>query len=451
VTDLSLGGVDDAVSVEVDGRVINIVESYEVKVSVMVQPAAFSLRLGWGDTAKALLDMCPLGAPFKLFVGDVLVQSGLIDSRSVPASDATVIELRGRDHMRALFNSHVKEETSFTERTYYDLTRKVMDICHLEDHELIAGNGANRQAVTAVPVPNVKTEDMTRTITTGLGPGGSHMEFKALKAKVGQRWYDWLCDKYKLVGLFLWCAGDGKFVLATPQPNVKPSTVLVRQRGVDRNTVNILSHAWRDDATNRHARYIVYGRSGGGKGGRSKISGEFYDDEMSDAGMRDVITFHEDEIDTVKDAEYLARKYAAEARRAGWELSYTVAGHRTPSTIDNGIAVWGPDTAAEVTDDELGINGPHYLESITYARSGSTTTKLELIRPSDLLYLAEKNPAEKAKSIKKYNAAVAKTAPVPEVAAPVETDWSQYSWKHDGTVDAPAAANTIPTADEWNS
>lgn len=430
--ELTPGGVNDEVLLLVNGKALSIVESYEIKISVMTQPAAFSLRLGHGGVARKLIDYCPKGSAFQLLIGGVLVQSGIIDGLSVPSSDATVVEFRGRDYMRRLQNGHVEEDISFKERTYYDLTRKVMDLVGLNKHELVAGNGANRQAVTAVRVPVVATEDLVKTTETGLQTsGGSKIEFKALRAKVGQRWYDWLQDKYKLAGLFLWCAGDGKFILSTPQPTVEPSVVLVRQRGVQRNTVNITGHSWRDDATNRHGKYIVYGRYGAGKGGRSKIRGEYIDDEMVAAGFPDVITYHDPDVSTQKEAKYLARRYASEERRAGWELSYTVAGHRTPSLIADGVAVWGPDTCAKVLDDELGITGPHYIEAVTFSRRPQTETRLELIRPSDLLYLAEKDQAAEKASAKAYKAAVEKKTAVADGDATAETDWTQWSWKWD--------------------
>jgi prophage tail gpP-like protein len=437
---LNLAGTDQVVELLINGEALTITEGYEVKISVLTQPAAFTLRLGWGDTAKALLDKCKVGSMFQLKIGGVLQQSGIIDSRGVPSSDATVVEVKGRDYMRRLFNSHVEEEISLKERTYYDLTRKVMDLCGLQDHKLIAGNGANRQAVTGTAVPIEPTEEqLVRSRETGLPtPGGTRMEFVALKAKIGQRWYDWLQEKYKLVGLFLWCAGDGTFILATPQPNVAPSTTLVRQRGATRNAVNIQSHSFRDDATNRHAKYIVYGRIGHGKGGRNKIRGEFIDDEMVAAGLLDVITYHDDDISNQTEAEYLARKYASEEHRAGWELRYTVGGHRTLSTIDGNVAVWGPDTASQVDDQELGIVGPHYIESVTF-RGFPRTASVELIRPEDLLYLAEKSPEQKRASANGYAKAKAKPSPVAEEAATKETDWTQWTWKNDPPPAAPVA------------
>jgi len=394
-------GIDDTVQLIIDGKATAICESYEIKVAVMTQPAAFSLRLGWSDVAKTLLDICRPGLGFQLKINDVLIQSGIIDSRGVPGGNSTVVEIKGRDYMRKLMNCHTEEDISFTEKTYYDITRRVMNLVGLDHHELVAGNGANRIAVTKAAVAAVPAEEQVRVIETGLpSTGGSKMEYKWLKAKVGQRWYDWLQEQYRLAGLFLWCAGDGKFILSTPGFLTEPSYVAVRQRGVDRNAVNVLRHSFKDDTTNRHAQYIVYGRFGRGKGGRNRIRGEYVDPEMVNYGFSDVITYHDDHISTTAQAEYLARRYASEERRSGWELSYTFEGHHTPALIGTGSAVWGPDTVAKVQDDELGITGPHYLESTTFSMNPQKETTVELIRPADLLYIAESNPdvQKKAKS-----------------------------------------------------
>lgn len=383
--------VDDKVSLFINGKELAICESYEIKIAVMTQPAAFSLRLGHGGVANDLIKQCPKGSEFKLKINGVQIQSGIVDGLSIPSSDATVIEISGRDYMRKIVNGHVEEDVSFNEKTYYQLTRKVLDIVGLKDHKLVAGNGANRQAVTATKVPIVPTETQLAQLSeTGIAPSGSSkVVFQTLRAKVGQRWNDWLQERYRLAGLFLWCAGDGSFVLSTLDQKLTPAFLLSRQRGAKRNTVNIMTHSWRDDATGRHAKYIVYGRYGAGKGGRQKFKGEYVDQEMVKAGFTDVITYHEQGVSSAKDAEYLARRYAAEERRGGWELSYTVAGHSTPSLIDGNQAIWSPDNAVRVMDDELGITGNHYIESVTYSRKPQTTTKIDLIRPEDLVYMAE--------------------------------------------------------------
>jgi prophage tail gpP-like protein len=392
-SDLSVGGFNDAASITIDGQRILLVESYEVKCSVMTQPAAFSLRLGHAGIARELLEIARPGKGFQFHIGEVLIQSGIIDGRAVPGGNSTVVEIKGRDYMRKLMNCHVEEDTAFTGvKTYYDLTRKVMNLVGLDQHELVAGNGANRRAVTQTEVKAVPAEEQVRVVETGLATsGGSKVEYKWLKAKVGQRWYDWLQEQYRLAGLFLWCAGDGKFVLSTPGFLAEPSYICLRQRGVPRNTVNVLRHSFRDDTTNRHAQYIVYGRFGRGKGGRNRIKGEYVDPEMVNYGFSDVITYHDDHVATTAQADYLARRYASEERRSGWELSYTFAGHRTPQLSSDAIAIWGPDTVALAADDELGIAGNHYIESVTFGMNPQKETTIELIRPDDLLYIAEAN------------------------------------------------------------
>jgi hypothetical protein len=47
--------------------------------------------------------------------------------------------------------------------------------------------------------------------------------------------------------------------------------------------------------------------------------------------------------------------------------------------------VWAPDTIVDVDDDEFGISGQFWVESVTFKRPPTTTT-LVLMRPSDLVF-----------------------------------------------------------------
>ncbi len=76
----------------------------------------------------------------------------------------------------------------------------------------------------------------------------------------------------------------------------------------------------------------------------------------------------------------------ADSRRNSFSLSYNVAGHTVDAISGGGRLVWQPDTVVHVVDEELGIDGPMYLESCDYARAPKCTTRLNLMRCEDLLY-----------------------------------------------------------------
>lgn len=464
-----LGGAKDSVRIEIDDKLIKIAEQYEVTMSVLRQPGAFTLRLGSSQTARDLIAMItPRKSRYKLFVNDVLQQSGIIYGRGVPSSNATVLEIKGRDYMSVVYDAYVREDRSFSEKTYVTLTRKVLDICELTEDKgfrLVTSNDTNRIKLTGRKVtttthaadtpaqpkskatqekrdakakaltpreknraarialeeregvnadvtsdPNragigqVRTAEGFRAVQSAQGSpsaivaqraieslktsaaaGTSTVVVQTLKVKLGRRYEEFLSEQYKLAGLFLWSSADGTFVLARPSANQKPAFRLRRGRGI---RSNVIEAQFDDDTTNRHTSAIVYGRSGKGKAGRNKLRGEFVDEELKESQFDAPIVVHDDDIKDNQQANYIARKTIAEERRAGWKLTYTVSGHTTVgiSSADGESTVWAVDTVVDVDDQELGIQGEFYIETVTFRRNPHTTTELVLMRPTDLLF-----------------------------------------------------------------
>ena len=393
-----LGDIDDSVRLEVNGLEVKIAESYEVKVSVLQQPAAFSLRTGWGGTVAELRKQVTPGMTFGLFVGDVQVQSGRIDAVNVPDGKTSQIEIKGRDWTQVLFKSSILDEVSFSQRTFYDVTLKVLEICGLADHSLFGYNDANRQMMTHAETKIVATQtpasDQISAQETGVTEAGDvqTVTTQTLRAKVGETWWQWLQRQYKLAGIYLWCTHDGSFVISSPDPNQQADYVIRVKRDQTKINTNIISGQLTNDATNRYALYIVNGRYGAGQGGRGRYVGEFADFEMVNWGFTEPYVIYDQDVKSQKQAEYRARRECAEHRRAGWNLHYTMAGHVVPQQYQQGnIANWGPDLIAEVDDEERGITDNMYLEAVTFARSldAGTTTRIELMRAQDMQWLAE--------------------------------------------------------------
>lgn len=397
-----IGAANDTVHLRLGGKLseseeIAIAENYEIKMSILQQPAAFTLRLGWSKTAAEILSKYPPGTPFELRIGTrqnpVVVQSGVTMSRAVPQANFTQIEIGGRDYLAALFDSFVEEEQSFTQATYYDLTRKVLDLVGLTEakgHYLEKNNDNNRKLISGVTKAPRDASAIVEELETGAQTGTGKLIYNTIKAKVGTRYYDFLQKQYKLAGLFLWATGEGNFVLSRPNPNQDPAFRIFRSRDLSVDQTNVLDCHYRDDVTMRHARCLVYGRHGGRKAGRTKFSGEYVDQEMVDRGFNTVIVHYDADAKTQQEADYLARKIIAEERRAGWQLEYTVSGHRVISPA-NKIATWGPDLMCRVDDSELDIHDNFYIEAVTFRRSPATTTTVTLMRPEDLVF-ADKLP-----------------------------------------------------------
>lgn len=390
-----IGGSDDSVRIRIGDADLVTIESYECKASVLQQPAAFSLRMGWSDTAIGLLQRAVPGKPFELWVGPRKLQSGLIDARAVPSASSTTVEIRGRDYLGILFDAFVADDQSFAETTYLDLTRKVLDLAGLtkeKGHYLVANNDGNRRFLTGTQLIPRHDAELANELLTGSLGGTGNLVFQTPKTQVGERYYDFLTRQYKLAGLFLWASPDKTFVLAAPngrQPSLFRIYRARSNRGGIEEFSNVVDCRFNDDTTMRHTKATVFGRSGGGKNGIAMCQGEFRDPELSSAyGIDKNIVIHDQDVKNKTECEFVARRIIAEERRAGWQLEYTVAGHTVFSTdADDGIATWGPDVVVQVDDEELGIHGPFYLEGCTYSRSSSgTTTRLTLMRPSDLIF-----------------------------------------------------------------
>jgi hypothetical protein len=126
----------------------------------------------------------------------------------------------------------------------------------------------------------------------------------------------------------------------------------------------------------------------------------------------------------------MARRKIAECRRAGWRLSYPVSGH-TVAAIGGGRAVWAPDTTVEVIDEELGLQGVMYLESVTFHASPHRWSELHVMRVDDLVYAEE--PPEKMKARPKLQMRRGVTT-VARVGDPTGTPGAPAVWFTDPSV-----------------
>jgi prophage tail gpP-like protein len=420
-----IGSAEDCLHIRLGELNFVLTEHYEVKISFFQQPAAFTLRLGpkliSGENPNArrerliadVLAAARPGTEFELSVqrpdgNRVVVQSGRLDARGSPSAEHLQVELKGRDWMAPLFDSYIEEEVSFTEKTYYDLTRKILDLVGLKETKDAAGNTRfglittpdNAKRINASRRQRSKgNTELIRQTETGATSGTGTLVLKTLKAKLGTRYYDFLQDAYKLAALSLYATGEGNFVLTRPNIDQDPAFLFVRsvqpvQDGVRVEDSNILSHAYQDDTTQRHSAIVVYGRSGGGKAGRNGYRGEVTDHEMVDYGFNKKQTVHDEDVKSNAECEYVARKMIAEERRNGWRLSYTVAGHTMPSLQNAaGRAIFGPDMIGRAEDDQLDIHANLWLDNITFSRGPDAKTTVDLCWPNDLQLEPPPTPA----------------------------------------------------------
>ena len=454
------GKPDDRVRLELDDTLVITLQSYVVSQQFLTVPSAFSATIGDGDSVIELITSYPPKTPYRLLIGEVPQHTGELDGAAADGGgEGTVVNLNGRDGLALLHDAHATADKGFGNLSYADLASACIDGAGYGEYTLFTSNDANRRvqgglsSSTQVAAP--KNPDGARVGATvvaagGVDPNGPEAKLaqqqanaaakltgqsitvvlgaptsitdqiasqtaafnrkttsakstaKKLQIKLGDTWYGFFKKEADRAGLFIFAGVDKDlFVLTEPNAKQKPTYRLYRKRGLDRNEVNVLSHKHHNRTEGRHARYIVVGRGGSGKGGREKVRGEFVDQEMVDFGYVKPWAKEDAEAKSAAQCEFYARRACAEARRQGWELVYTVEGHTAPSLVGNGRAVWAIDTIVDVQDDELGIYGPHWIEGVALRGGPSgTTTEITLMRPEDLVFgegvfLAPKVPKKK--------------------------------------------------------
>lgn len=443
------GEIDDRVRLVFRGLETKIFEQYSVRMAVLQQPAKFAVTLGASVEPRVLFEAYPPNTPFELFIGpSVKAFSGRTDAYGSEGPPSTM-NITGRDILARLHDARFDADRSYVNISYADLVYEVLkEVGGLEDRAIFSSNEANvviRSGVGVITKPGIpgtpakagggpapagsprpssrpdgylseregrKTAevevnaDVTPTRTrkdpkkVEIDPGIPGVPTRYIvHAKAGERCLEVIERHLMKAGVMMWSDANGDFVVATPNPYQAPRYAFIRRRGQDRSVCNIVSHSFRNDTTHRVAKLKVFGRKAGGGKGKGLVSGEAVDQEMIDLGFthaqvdRDANVF--DDAQAVK----YAMAKLAELNRAAWSLSYTIRGHTTP-TADGGRAVVTPDTTAEVYDDELGIYGTFYVESVEY-RSPPTQTTITLMRPQDLFFEVDPTVVEQFEKAKK--------------------------------------------------
>lgn len=409
---------DEIVRLKLNGEAVPIASTYEVESGVMDVPAVFSMTVGHsGIVGDLVAAYRPYVTPFELWIGDTRISQGETDEVSLKGGDGSELNITGRDLVKRLTDTELPGDRTFAEKTFRQLTEIALEECGIDAPLISTDNIANRKAITGIQSVAEVGPTTFFNVATGqqeeapAAARSTRSTFRTIKVEVGTSWFDFLVDQLRRAGLFIWAAVDGSFVLTAPQGNQAPLYRILRRRTtIDQpGAVTVLGQpSFSHNPSKRFTEVQVFGRGGGGKAGRGKVQASAFDDEMIallnddpadrvNGGKRKKKThIKDDKVRTVAQALFLARRKIAESRRAGWSLSYTVAGHTAPALTGGGQAIWQPDTVVEVVDDELGIEGPMYVESVTYRRSPHTTTTIKLLRIEDLIFAEEDVTAQKA-------------------------------------------------------
>lgn len=426
-----VGEGEDVVRIELGGEAVAVYEEFDIRQGILTVPAAFSVRLGHGGIVREVLDRFPPRTPFKLYIGDRLQFCGRTDGNETSnPSGGTTITIHGRDNMAPLVDAFVEAERSFTDSSLFDMIEAAIVAGYPEDERpetIVFDNASNANAASGGKPARTKKLKVGEALlkaklgqqfdelslfgqfgTSGVALTKAIAAFgtppqqvaglveeavtapaqqqKTVQAKVGTQWYSGVIKpELDRAGCCLWAAADGATLIASaPNPHQMPIAQIVRSRESGVNMVE--DHSYRNVANGRYARCDVHVRAGGGKGGRGRGVGSYVDDEMVAWGFTRVLSIADKKATSQQQASELARRKIAETRRAAWTLRYTVAGLTTPALTGSGRVVWSPDTVVTVEDDELGLSGPFYVESVERSRNPQTTTTLSLMRPEDVLF-----------------------------------------------------------------
>src|SRR5512138_665875 len=397
---------EEVFRLKLNGFEVPIASNYTVHAGIMEVPAAFEFTVGHAGILSTIVNVVPPFTKFELFVGDTLVQVGEIDGYSPVGSQGTEIKFFGRDMLKWLVDTQIEDERTVAEKAFRDLTNIALGEVGLGDAIVVSSNTANRKAITGIQsirelAPPTQEVEQTEA---GASTSTTKTIYQTIKGEVGTTWWEFLAEQYRRAGLFLWADVTGGFVLSRPNGNQEPIYRILRRRGGPNQLgeVTIVGQpSFSFDSKARYTECRVMARGGGGKSGRGQVLGRAYDQEMieilnpdpadqANGGKRKKpLIIKDDKSRTKEQADFLARRKIAESRRNGWSLMYTVAGHTAPSISGGGRAVWQPDTVVHVVDDELGIDGPMYVESCVYRRVPHTTTEINLMRIEDLVFAEE--------------------------------------------------------------
>lgn len=359
---MPIGEGSERAAIKVAGKTITIWESYEARVSVLTQPCSFVMHLGSGESAAEIMRMCPPRSEFEFLVGDWVVFRGRLGGPRQNDKPATDVTIRGRDYLADLHDAYAISDCSYSSITAKNLVRAAMNQCGMSNIQLSADHPRANKPI---------------------GKVGS--------IKAGNKWYEFIKKQLDRIGLFLWCLPDGTVELSEPDSSQEPVYRLVRRRiGFNVYEGNAISGEYDNDLDKRYSEYMVTGRGGIPKDGVVKARAGWVDEEMMNLGYTKPFVIPDKQCKSREEAEYLARRRAAEINRGAWKYSLTTSGHITGSLRGGNAVLWRPDKTVDVQDDKIELYRTLYIEGCTYQGSTSgTTTQLNLMRPEHMVFATD--------------------------------------------------------------
>ena len=426
--------IEDVVELVLAGETIITAKEYSIGLAVMQVPNDFSIVIGTGTSALALMRKYPAGTPFVLKINGIVQFMGWTDGFERPKGEHTEIRITGRDRMAHIITDCVEHDRTFTNATFEDIARAMITGSGITDYKLDFDARAQAKAITGTPIveetkvyeKQLLDFNQAFAIDASGFPPGTDLNFapfdvrtkeeitvdvekvvkkikgykaeKPIEWKAGTTFYAAGKKEFDRGGLFFRGGVDpsGKqpntFLLAEPNAAQEPlfGLVTTREPNPADNLINVIPPHITDSVVGRHAKYIIRGRTGGGKDGRKQVEGVFVDEQMAELGFSTRFGAEDENAKTNAQALYLARKRCTEARRQHRVFTYHMPRRHTGPLLRDPSrrAILAPDIDVSLRDDEHGMLGVFYVERVRHMASanGPTGTDITLMVPEDLVY-----------------------------------------------------------------
>ena len=323
----------------VDGHIHDQWESYRIDSHLLIPADDWELRVSSVDDVGkpiALPVFVQEGADVKLFVGDDLALSGLIDT-IVEDDDKWQdnIVLSGRDYASRLL----------------DCSAPILDMQQATLEQVI------RKAVGVLGITQVRYQ------ATPSNPR------QKVHTEPGQSIWEWLRAACEANHVWPWFAPDGTLIIGQPDYTTSPVADLITNISGEGN--NIKSTMSTRSIVDRYSEVIVFGQAAGIGSKGSNVKATSYDTGVKIYRPKIII---DGNCETLALAQARDSKEIADGRLAGRHLTIKVAGHR----IFNGSGIgrlWEPGMRVNLSLEHRGVFGIYYLIGRTFTRSRRTGTE----------------------------------------------------------------------------
>jgi len=321
----------DTIEIIIGGRAHSSWSRYEVDSDLMTAADAWSVSLERDEVSVPASVREATTAEIR--VGGDVVMKGYVDARAQGVRRGQqFLELRGRDSASILLDCSAPIWAA-QELTLDQVVTKIVRPLGISKVRIEADQTLTRDRVA-------------------VEPGESAWEALRRAAEAN--------------GLWPWFEPDGTLVVGGPDYSTAPVASLVMRRDGVGN--NILEAAEQSSMAERHSEVTVLGQAHGTelRAGRNAVKATVKDTGVGIYRPR-VLVDHEAVNETIAAAR--ARKALSDSRVRGYELSVTVAGHRTAGGV-----LWAPGQRVHCKIEDLHVDAVFFVMARRFYGPPAATT-----------------------------------------------------------------------------